>query len=104
MQNLNFGSFCETKSGFNFFAGSFFETKSGFKLYFGSLVGFFFEIYQELKIAVFWPKFTITGVSMKPGHKKKTTKTITKSVKPLLVSQKLTNVKLETTFGFKKTD
>ena len=39
---------------------------------------------------------------MKPGHKKKTTKTITKSVEPLLVSQKLTNVKLETTFGFKK--
>ena len=34
---------------------------------------------------------------MKPGHKKKkTTKTVTKSVKPLLVSQKLTNVELET--------
>ena len=70
MQNLNFGSFCETKSGFNFFAGSFFETKSGFKLYFGSLGGFFFFCakYQNLKIAVFWPKFTISRVSNKTSH------------------------------------
>ena len=67
--NLNFGSFCETKSGFNFFAGSFFETKSGFKLYFASLGGFFFcAKYQDLKIAVFWPKFTISRVSNKTSH------------------------------------
>ena len=35
---------------------------------------------------------------------KKNSKMITKSVKPLLVSKKLTNVKLETTLVLEKTD
>ena len=63
--NLEKVIYRDTSGGFKKSKVSFCETSGGFKENLGHFGGIFFFVtwFQAPKIAVFWPKFTISGVS-----------------------------------------